>query len=170
VFLSGQSVVQYQLSTGAQPAVVISASRARACSARRWRRRGCATDHRHRPSNFAADYARSWPLDHAPATVNSAFTQAIGHGRAAAPGLHQPADPAGGDQHAGAAAADRGADDRGQFDLGVRGRCSSSASAAGTPTTSRTPTQPNLLAKVAHALSYFDGALANIGGSTGAAR
>ena len=118
VFLSGQTVVQYQLSTGAQPAVVISSQQGSSLfgsSIGPARVRELITD-TGAASNFAADYAgvvaarsprpaRSTPPS--PSRSSPACRR---------PGLHQPADPAGGDQHAGAAAADRGADGGGQLD------------------------------------------------------
>lgn len=167
VFLSGQSVVQYQLSTGAQPAVVVTGTQATNVFGSRVAPstlRTLVTD-TNLANNFAADYAtvvnRSMS---ASATINTAFTQPIVTGVPAAPAYTNPlVDRAEANTLALqlqtvarmiAAAAD----------LGVR-RQVFFVSLGGWDTHDfQNTTQPNLLAKVAHALSYFDSALSNIGG------
>lgn len=167
VFLSGQSIVQYQLSTGAQPAVVITGQQGNSLfgsSLAPSRVRDAITD-TNLTSNFAADYssvvARSIS---AATTVNTAFTQGIVTGVPAAPAYTNPITTRVETNTlalqlqtvARMIAAAPG--------LGVR-RQVFFVSLGGWDTHDfQNTTQPNLLAKVAQALSYFDGALANVGG------
>jgi uncharacterized protein (DUF1501 family) len=167
VFLSGQSVVQYQLSTGAQPAVVISGAQGSSLfgsTSAPARVRDLITD-TNLAGNFAADYstvvARSiW----AAGAVNGAFAQPIVTGVAAAPAYTNPIT---GRAETNTLALQLQTVARmiaAGSTLGVR-RQVFFVSLGGWDTHDfQNTTQPNLLAKVAHALSYFDGALASIGG------
>jgi uncharacterized protein (DUF1501 family) len=167
VFLSGQSVVQYQLSTGAQPAVVISSARGGALfgsPVAPSRVRDLITD-TNVSSNLAADYASVVARSiNAADTVNSAFSQAIVEGVATAPAYTNPIT---GTAEANTLALQLQTVARmvaAAPSLGVR-RQVFFVSLGGWDTHDfQNNTQPNLLAKVAHALSYFDGALSNIGG------
>jgi uncharacterized protein (DUF1501 family) len=167
VFLSGQSIVQYQLSTGAQPAVVINGLQNTTLFGSRLgpaAMRDLITD-KTGPSNFAADYSdvASRSLA-ASATVNSAFTQPIVTGVPAAPAYTNPVT---GRVETNALALQLQTVARmiaAAPGLGV-GRQVFFVSLGGWDTHDfQNATQPNLLAKVAHALSYFDGALSNVGG------
>ena len=167
VFLSGQSIVQYQLSTGAQPAVVITGQQGNSLFGSTLapsRVRDLITDINF-TNNFSADYstvvARSIS---ASTTVSAAFTQGIVTGIAAAPAYTNPISMQIETNSlalqlqtvARMIAAAPG--------LGVR-RQVFFVSLGGWDTHDfQNNTQPNLLAKVAHAFSYFDGALSNVGG------
>lgn len=167
VFLSGQSVVQYQLSTGAQPAVVVSGAQGASLfgsSLGPSRVRDLITD-TNLSSNFAADYSSvvSRSLN-ASATINSAFTQSIVTGVTTAPAYTNPLN---GRVETNALALQLQTVARmiaAAPGLGVR-RQVFFVSLGGWDTHDfQNAVQPNLLAKVAHALSYFDGALSNVGG------
>ena len=167
VFLSGQSVVQYQLSTGAQPAVVIGGQQGSSLfgsSLGPSRVKDLITD-TSLTSNFAADYsavvARSIS---AASTVNGAFTQPIVSGVPAAPAYTNPLTQ-------------RVETNTLALQLQTVARMIAASSVLGVKRQVffvslggwdshdlQNTAQPNLLAKVAHALSYFDGALSNIGG------
>ena len=167
VFLSGQSIVQYQLSTGTQPAVVITGQQGNSLfgsSLAPSRVRDLITD-TNLTNNFAADYstvvARSLS---AATTVNTAFTQGIVTGIQTAPAYTNPITTQVETNSlalqlqtvARMIAAAPG--------LGVR-RQVFFVSLGGWDTHDfQNTTQSNLLAKVAHAFAYFDGALANVGG------
>lgn len=167
VFLSGQSVVQYQLSTGSQPAVVISGQSGTSLfgsSLAPSRVRDLVTD-TDLTSNFAADYSTVVGRSIAAATtVNSAFTQGVVTSVAAAPAYTNPLT---GRTETNTLALQLQTVARmiaASSSLGVR-RQVFFVSLGGWDTHDfQNTTQPNLLAKVAQALSYFDGALANIGG------
>lgn len=167
VFLSGQTVVQYQLSTGAQPAVVITGAQGSSLfgsSVGPARVRDLITD-TNLSSNFAADYATVVGRSiSASATVNSAFTQSIVTGVPAAPAYTNPLN---GRVETNSLALQLQTVARmvaASASLGVR-RQVFFVSLGGWDTHDfQNATQPNLLAKVAHAMSYFDGALSNIGG------
>lgn len=167
VFLSGQSVVQYQLSTGSQPAVVISGQSGTSLfgsSLAPSRVRDLVTD-TDLTSNFAADYSTVVGRSIAAATtVNSAFTQGVVTSVAAAPAYTNPLT---GRTETNTLALQLQTVARmiaASSSLGVR-RQVFFVSLGGWDTHDfQNTTQPNLLGKVAQALSYFDGALANIGG------
>ncbi|MEW5685007.1 MAG: DUF1501 domain-containing protein [Pseudomonadota bacterium] len=167
VFLSGQSVVQYQLSTGAQPAVVISGAQGSSLfgsSAAPARVRELVTD-TNLASNFGADYStvvgRSIA---ASSTINTAFTQPMVTAVPAAPTFTNPIT---GRAETNSLALQLQTVARmiaAGSSLGVR-RQVFFVSLGGWDTHDfQNVAQPNLLAKVAQALSYFDGALSNIGG------
>lgn len=167
VFLSGQSVVQYQLSTGASPAVVISGAQGSSLfgsAAAPAQVRSLITD-TGLSTSLAADYTtvvgRSTA---ASSTINSAFAQPIVTGVAAAPAYTNPIT---GRAETNALAQQLQTVARviaASSSLGVR-RQVFFVSLGGWDTHDfQNTAQPNLLAKVAQALSYFDGALANIGG------
>ena len=167
VFLSGQSVVQYQLSTGAAPAVVIAGQQGASLfgsSVGPARVRDIITD-TNLTSNFASDYAgvvnRSIG---AAGTVNSAFTQPIVTAIPAIPAYNNPIT---GNVETNLLALQLQTVARmiaASATLGVR-RQVFFVSLGGWDTHDfQNNVQPNLLAKVAHALTYFDGALSNVGG------
>ncbi|WP_293481217.1 DUF1501 domain-containing protein [Phenylobacterium sp.] len=167
VFLSGQSVVQYQLSTGAQPAVVISGQQGSTLfgsSLGPSNLRSLITD-TNVASNFAADYATTVSRSiSAASTVNSAFSQSPVTGVATAPAYTNPLTQR---VEANTLALQLQTVARmiaASSVLGVR-RQVFFVSLGGWDTHDfQNATQPNLLAKVAHAMSYFDTALSNIGG------
>lgn len=167
VFLSGQSVVQYQLSTGAQPAVVISSqqgarlfSSAQAPAAVR-----SLITETDVANSFAADYASTVSRSiSAASTVNSAFGQAIVTSVATAPAFTNPLAQRVETNSLALQLQTVARMIAASATLGVR-RQVFFVSLGGWDTHDfQNATQPNLLAKVAHALSYFDGALSNIGG------
>ena len=167
VFLSGQSVVQYQLSTGTQPAVVINGAQGSSLfgsSIGPSRMRDVITD-TNLSSNFAADYStvvgRSLS---AASTVNSAFSQPV---TSSIPVASAYTNPITGRVETNSLAV--------QLQTVAKMIAASSAmgvsrqvffvSLGGWDTHDfQNTTQPNLLAKVAHAMAYFDGAMANVGG------
>lgn len=167
VFLSGQSIVQYQLSTGAQPAVVVTGAQGASLfgsSLAPSRVRDMITD-TNLSNNFAADYAtvagRSLG---ASATVNSAFTQSVVTGVPAAPAYTNPLTARVETNTLALQLQTVARMIAASSSLGVR-RQVFFVSLGGWDTHDfQNATQPNLLAKVAHAMSYFDGALSNIGG------
>lgn len=167
VFLSGQSVVQYQLSTGAAPAVVITGQQGSSLfgsSLAPSRVRDLITD-TNVTSNFASDYAgvvnRSIG---AAGTVNSAFAQPIVTAIPAIPTYNNPITGAVETNSLALQLQTVARMVAASATLGVR-RQVFFVSLGGWDTHDfQNNVQPNLLAKVAHALSYFDGALANVGG------
>jgi uncharacterized protein (DUF1501 family) len=167
VFLSGQSVVQYQLSTGASPAVVISGAQGSSLfgsSAAPARVRELITD-TNLASNVSADYATVVGRSIAASgSINSAFTQPMVTGVATAPAYTNPIT---GRTETNSLALQLQTVARmiaAGPSLGVR-RQVFFVSLGGWDTHDfQNTAQPNLLAKVAQALSYFDGALSNIGG------
>lgn len=167
VFLSGQSVVQYQLSTGAAPAVVINGQQGTTLfgsSVGPSRVRDLITDTT-LASSLAADYSTVVGRSiSAASTVNSAFTQSIVTAVPAAPAYTNPITQ-------------RVESNTLALQLQTVARMIAASQALGVKRQVffvslggwdthdfQNTAQPNLLAKVAHALSYFDGALANIGG------
>ncbi len=167
VFLSGQSVVQYQLSTGTQPAQVITGQSGgslfgSSLAPARVRALISDTSIAH---NFAADYATvtSRSLT-AATTVNAAFGEAV------VTGVRTPTaytNPISGAVEANTLATQLYAVARmvaAGATLGMR-RQVFFVSLGGWDTHDfQNVAQPNLLAKVAHAMAYFDSALASIGG------
>lgn len=167
VFLSGQSVIQYQLSTGAQPAVVITGQQGAnlfGSTIAPTRVRDIITD-TSLTSNFAADYSSVVSRSiNAATSVNNAFTQTIVTNVPAASAYTNPitqrveTNTLALQLQTVARMIASGAT------LGVR-RQVFFVSLGGWDTHDfQNSTQPNLLAKVAHAMSYFDEALGNIGG------
>jgi uncharacterized protein (DUF1501 family) len=168
VFLSGQSIIQYQLSTAAAtPAVAITGAQGSSLfgsSIGPARVSDLITD-TSLASNFASDYsgivARSAG---ATSTVNSAFTQSIVSG-VPAPGAYT--NPITGNVQTNPLALQLATVARmvaASTTLGVK-RQVFFVSLGGFDTHDvQNTTQPNLLAQLAHALTYFDGALSNIGG------
>ena len=167
VFLSGQSVVQYQLSTGAQPAVVITGQQGNTLfgsSLAPSRVRDSITDI-NLTNNIAADYStvvgRSIT---ASGTINSAFTQGIVTGVAAAPAYTNPISMQVETNSLALQLQTVARMIAAAPSLGVR-RQVFFVSLGGWDTHDfQNKTQPNLLAKVAHAFSYFDSALSNVAG------
>lgn len=166
VFLSGQNVVQYQLSTAAAPAVVVSGAQGNTLfgsSQGPARVRELIQDIG--ASNLAADYAgvtiRSLG---AATTVNTAFAQSIVTGLPAIPAYTNPITGA---VETNALATQLQTVARmvaAGSSLGLK-RQVFFVSLGGWDTHDfQNTTQPNLLGKVAHAMAYFDTALANVGG------
>jgi uncharacterized protein (DUF1501 family) len=167
VFLSGQSVLQYQLSTGAQPAVAITGAQGSSLfgsSLAPSKVKDLITDTT-LSSNFASDYSSIVSRSiGATATVNSAFTQPIVTG-VAAPSAYT--NPITGNAETNSLALQLQTVARmvaASATLGVK-RQVFFVSLGGFDThDTQNVIQPNLLAKLAHAFNYFDGALANVGG------
>ncbi len=167
VFLSGQSVVQYQLSTGAQPAVVVTGAQGSTLfgsSLGPARVRDLITE-TNLTSNFAADYSSVVTRSlNASATINNAFTQSAVTSVATAPAYTNPLTARVETNSLALQLQTVARMIAAAPSLGVR-RQVFFVSLGGWDTHDfQNATQPNLLAKVAHALSYFDGALANLGG------
>ncbi|WP_394761542.1 DUF1501 domain-containing protein [Phenylobacterium sp.] len=167
VFLSGQSVIQYQLSTGAAPAVAITGAQGGSLfgsSVAPSKVKDLITDTA-LASNFASDYAGIVSRSiGATSTVNAAFTQPIVTG-VAAPSTYT--NPITGNAETNTLALQMQTVARmiaaGQT-LGVK-RQVFFVSLGGFDThDTQNTTQPNLLAKLAHAFAYFDTALSNVGG------
>ena len=166
VFLSGQSVIQYQLSTAAQPAVVITGAQGNSLFGSTLapsRVKDLVTDTT-LANNFASDYAgivgRSIG---AAGAINSAFTAAAGGVAAPSPYTN----PITGNVETNSLAL--------QLQTVAKAVAASTAlglkrqvffvSLGGWDTHDfQNTTQPNLLAKVAHAMAYFDTALSDLGG------
>ena len=167
VFLSGQSVIQYQLSTAALPAVAIPTAQGATLyvpSGAVSRVKDLITD-TSLANNFASDYAGIVARSiGSTATVNSAFSQSIVTA-VPAPGAYT--NPVTGATETNVLALQLATVARmvaASATLGVR-RQVFFVSLGGFDTHDfQNTTQPNLLAKLAHGLNYFDGALANVGG------
>jgi uncharacterized protein (DUF1501 family) len=167
VFLSGQSIVQYQLSTGAQPAVAISSAQGSSLfgsSLGPTRVRDLITD-TNLTSNFAADYATVTGRSvAATTTINSAFTQAVVTGVATAPTYTNPVTRRAESNTLALQLQTVARMIAAGSTLGVR-RQVFFVNLGGFDTHDfQNTTHPNLMAKLAHGLSYFDAALSNIGG------
>jgi len=167
VFLSGQDVAQYQLATGAQPAVVIGSAQGGSLfgsSQGPGMIRSLITD-TSLSSNFATDYsdvvARSLS---ATTTLNSAFAQPVVSG-VAAPTAY--VNPITGATETNALAVQLQTVARmvaASATLGLRRQVFFVTLGGFDTHDTQNITQPNLLAKLAHGLAYFDEALSNIGG------
>ncbi len=167
VFMAGRNIIQYQLTTAAAPALAINGIASNTLFA------GTAGGARMRDiiqdsspaSLFAADYAGvvSRSISSA-ATVNSAFAQPAAAAIAAPPAYTNPVT---GNAEANTLATQLQTVARmvaASSTLGVR-RQVFFVSLGGWDTHDfQNTAQSNLLAKVAHALAYFDTALSNIGG------
>ena len=167
VFLAGQNIVQYVLSTSAQPAVVIGGAQGSSLfgsSLGPAQLKALITD-TSPVNNLASDYAsvvnRSIV---AAAAVNSAFSQSVVTG-VAAPTAYT--NPTTGQVEQNSLALQLQTVARmvaAGPSLGLR-RQVFFVSLGGFDTHNfQNATQPNLLAKIAHAFAYFDNALTNIGG------
>ena len=167
VFLSGQSVVQYQLSTGDQPAVVVRGARGSTLfgsSLGPSRVRDLITD-TSLSSNFAADYSSvvSRSLG-ASATVNNAFAQPVVTDLPTAPAYTNPLT---GQVETNSLALQLQTVARmiaASSSLGVRRQVFFVSLGGWDTHNTQNAVQPKLLAKVAHAFSYFDSALSDMGG------
>jgi uncharacterized protein (DUF1501 family) len=167
VFLSGQSVIQYQLSTATAPAVVISGAQGSSLfgsSVAPAKVKDLITDTT-LASNFASDYAGIVSRSiGATATVNAAFTQAIA---TAIPAPAAYTNPITGAVESNSLALQLQTVAKmvaSSVALGVK-RQVFFVSLGGFDTHDvQNVTQPNLLAKLAHAFAYLDTALANVGG------
>jgi uncharacterized protein (DUF1501 family) len=168
VFLSGQATVQYQLTTAAQPAVVVNGSAGTSLfgsSTAPQQLRDLVQD-LNQSSNMAADYATTTARSYSAATsINSAFAQPL------ATGLRSPTtytNPVTGVAEANTLATQLqtvGKMIAAGPSLGLR-RQVFFVSLGGWDTHDfQNPTQANLLAKLAHAMAYFDGALSNVSGA-----
>ncbi|MFC5346214.1 DUF1501 domain-containing protein [Brevundimonas staleyi] len=167
VFLSGENVVQYQMSTGAQPAVVINGQAGTSLfgsTVAPGRVRDVVRD-TSAASLFAADYATTTGRSiGASGTLNSTFASAGVTGVLAAPAYRNPITGATETNSLAVqlqtvarmiAAAPALGIKRQVFFVSLGGWDSHDV---------QNTAQPNNLSKVANALSYFDEALGNIGG------
>jgi uncharacterized protein (DUF1501 family) len=167
VFLSGQDVAQYQLATGASPAVVINSANGTSLfgsSQGPAQMRSLITD-TSLVSNFATDYAdvASRSIG-ATATLNSAFTQPVVTGVAAPTAYINPISGVAETNPLAVQLQTVAKMVAASATLGVR-RQVFFVSLGGFDThNSQNSIQPNLLAKLAHGLAYFDDALSNVGG------
>jgi len=167
VFLSGQDVAQYQLATGAQPAVVIGSAQGNTqfgSSQGAAMIRSVITD-TNLTSNFATDYsdvvARSLS---ATTTLNAAFAQPVVTG-VAAPSAYT--NPITGAVETNSLALQLQTVARmvaASATLGLRRQVFFVTLGGFDTHDTQNITQPNLLAKLAHGLAYFDDALSNVGG------
>ena len=167
VFLSGQSVVQYQMSTGAQPAVVINGQAGSSLfgsTVAPARVRELVSDTTS-ASLFAADYATTTGRSIGAATsLNSAFASSAVTGVAAAPAYRNPITGATETNSLAVQLQTVARMIAAAPTLGLR-RQVFFVSLGGWDTHDfQNAAQGNNLSKVAHALSYFDGALGNLGG------
>jgi len=167
VFLAGEQVVQYQLATGAQPAVAVTAAQGASLfgSSNAPAQVKALIQDTTLPSYFESDYAgvaaRSLSTT---ATVNAAFAQPTAAG-VAAPSAY--VNPITGQTETNTLALQLQTVARmvaASATLGVR-RQVFFVSLSGFDThNTQNVVQPNLLAKLAHGLAYFDAALSNVGG------
>jgi uncharacterized protein (DUF1501 family) len=167
VFLSGQAVVQYQVSTGSQPAIPIAAIQGGSLfgsSSAPATVRDLISD-TGAAGNLVADYgsvvSRSTS---AAAILNSAFTQGAVTGVAAPPAFSNPLT---GKSETNSLAVQLQTVARmvaAAPGLGVKRQVFFVTLGGWDTHDFQNVNQPNLLAKVAQAFAYFDGALANIGG------
>jgi len=167
VFLSGRNVVQYQLSTGAQPAVVVAGAQGASLfgSAQAPAQVRELIQDIGQGGNIAADYATVTTRSlNASATINTAFAQTVVTGVAAPPPY---VNPITGNTEANTLATQLQAVAKmvaAGPSLGLR-RQVFFVSLGGWDTHDfQNTAQPNLLKKVAHAMAYFDQALSSIGG------
>lgn len=167
VFLSGQSVVQYQMSTAAQPAVVInggSATTLFGSTVAPSRVRDIIQDESS-ASLFAADYATVTGRSvGAATTLNTAFTQAA---VTAVPAPPTYVNPITGLTETNTLATQLQTVARmiaANSTLGLRRQVFFVSLGGWDNHDVQNTAQPNNLAKVAHALSYFDGVLGSVGG------
>jgi len=167
VFLSGQNVIQYQMTTNSQPAVVVNGATATTLFGSRVapsRVSGLIQD-QSSDSLFAADYATTTDRSiGAATTLNTAFTSSAVTSVAAPPTYRNPITGATESNTLATQLQTVARMIAAAPALGIR-RQVFFVSLGGWDTHDfQNAAQGNNLAKVAHALSYFDGALANIGG------
>ena len=167
VFLSGQSIVQYQMSTGSQPAIVItgqSGSNLFGSTVAPGRVRDIIRD-TSQASLFAADYATTTDRSVGAATnLNSVFASSTVTS-VAAPATYR--NPITGATETNTLATQLQTVARmiaAAPTLGLRRQVFFVSLGGWDNHDVQNTAQSNNLAKVAHALAYFDGALANIGG------
>ncbi|HEX3366866.1 DUF1501 domain-containing protein [Phenylobacterium sp.] len=167
VFLSGQTVLQYQLTTGSSPAVAISSDQGSSLfgsSLAPSRVKDLITD-TSLTSNFTSDYAAIVARSiGATGTVNSAFTQPIVTGVAAPTTYINPITGTAATNPLALQLQTVARMVAASATLGVK-RQVFFVSLGGFDThNTQNITQPNLLAQLAHAFNYFDAALSNVGG------
>ncbi len=167
VFLSGQNVIQYQMTTAAQPAVVISGgsgSTLFGSTLAPSRVRDIIQD-QSAASLFAADYATVTNRSIASAgTINTLFSQPLVTS-IAAPATY--INPITGLAETNSLALQLATVARmiaASSSLGLRRQVFFVSLGGWDNHDFQNTAQPNNLAKVAHALAYFDGALGNVGG------
>ena len=167
VFLSGQSVVQYQMTTAAQPALLINGGAATTLfgsTVAPSRVRDIIQD-QSAVSLFAADYATVTGRSiGAASTINTAFTQAS---VTAIPAPTTYVNPISGLTETNSLAVQLQTVARmiaAGGTLGLRRQVFFVSLGGWDNHDVQNTVQPNNLAKVAHALSYFDGVLGSIGG------
>lgn len=167
VFLSGQSVVQYQLSTGAQPAVVITSQQGSSLfgsSQAPANVRSLITDS-NVANSFTADYASTAARSiSAAATINSAFGQGVVTAVPTAPAYTNPLTQRVESNSLALQLQTVARMIAASSTLGVRRQVFFVSLGGWDTHNSQNAVQPVLLSKVAHALTYFDAALSNIGG------
>jgi uncharacterized protein (DUF1501 family) len=167
VFLSGQSIVQYQLNTGSQPAVVITGQSGASLFGSQTapsRVRETLRDTT-QASLFAADYATTTDRSiGASSTLNSAFATSTVTNITPAPTYRNPITGATETNSLAVQLQTVARMIAAAPALGIR-RQVFFVSLGGWDTHDvQNTVQANNLSKVAHALSYFDSALANVGG------
>lgn len=166
VFLAGQSVVQYQISTSTQPAVVISGAQGTSLfGSSQGPAQVKALIQDTNLGNLAADYATVNARSiGASTTLNTAFAKSVVTAIPAPSAYTNPVTRA---VETNSLATQLQAVARmiaAGADLGLR-RQVFFVSLGGWDTHDfQNTNQPNLLGKVAHAMAYFDGALSSIGG------
>ena len=167
VFLAGQTVIQYQVTTGAQPAVVINAGNGTTLfgsTGAPTRVRDVIQD-TSSASFFASDHGTSVQRSIAASgTINTAITQPV---VTSIPAPTQYVNQITGLNEANSLATQLQAVARliaAAPAMGVRRQVFFVSLGGWDNHDVQNVAQPNLLAKVAHALAYFDGALSNVGG------
>ena len=167
VLLSGQSVVQYQMSTGAQPAVVINGQAGAnlfGSTIAPARVRELITD-TSSASLFAADYATTTGRSIGAATsLNTAFASSAVTGVATAPAYRNPITGATETNSLAVQLQTVARMIAAAPALGLRRQVFFDSLGGWDTHDFQNTAQSNNLAKVAHALSYFDGALGDLGG------
>lgn len=167
VFLSGNDVVQYQMSTGAQPAIVIngqSGSSLFGSSVAPGRVREMVRD-TSAASLFAADYATTTDRSIGAATsLNTTFTTAAVTSVLAAPAYRNPVSGATETNSLAVQLQTVARMIAAAPTLGVKRQVFFVSLGGWDSHDVQNTAQPNNLSKVASALAYFDEALGNIGG------
>lgn len=167
VFLSGQNVIQYQMTTAALPAVVINGGAATSLFGSTLapsRVRDIVQDQT-AASLFAADYGSVTTRSVASAsTINTVFSQSLVTSVAAPAPYVNPITGATENNNLALQLATVARMIAASSSLGLRRQVFFVSLGGWDNHDFQNTAQPNNLAKVAHALSYFDGVLGNVGG------
>lgn len=167
VFLSGQSIVQYQMNTGSQPAVVItgqSGSSLFGSQTAPSRVRDTLRD-MSQASLFAADYATTTDRSiNAATTLNTAFTGSAVTNIIPAPAYRNPVTGAAETNSLAVQLQTVARMIAAAPALGIRRQVFFVSLGGWDTHDAQNAVQANNLSKVAHALAFFDGVLADIGG------